>query len=437
MKKIIRMFLLITGLTFIQFVGAQNVIIDGEIRPRTEYQDGFKTPILKTTDPGFFTSQRTRLGLTFTSGLLTAQITVQDARVFGQFTNTDATASTGIYEAWADMVLFPGASLKLGRQPIKYDDARLFSAPAWSITGTTHDLALFKYSINDYQAHIGLAYNNKSETATEIFYVPGSKYRSMGYLWVSSPAISGFTLSGIVVDEGLQDTLGLGGVANYKKAKMAQTLTYGGNLKYESADFPLSGLATAYFQGGKNVAGKTMTGKMAALKLNYQFVDYLTASLGTDYFSGDNNGTSDGKVSNFKKLYGADHTFNGYMDYWNTPLTTGLLNYYASVTGKIAKDLTLEGGCHVFNTEFAGKNKKSIAYGKNIGSEFDFLITYKLNTWTTMQGGYCKYFSNNNTLIAKDIVTNVTTIPEVRSPQWAYVMFTIKPSFLNTATAVK
>ena len=433
MKKILRIFPFIAVLTFTLFVRAQNVVIDGEIRPRTEYQDGFKTPILATNDPGFFTSQRTRLGLTFTSGLLTAQITVQDARVFGQYSSTDATASTGIYEAWADMVLFPGASLKLGRQPIKYDDTRLFSAPAWSITGTTHDLALFKYNINDYQAHIGLAYNNKSETATEVFYVPGSKYRSMCYLWLSTPVISGFTLSAIVIDEGLQDTLGLGGLANYKKIKMAQTLTYGGNLKYESVGFPLSGLATAYFQGGKNVAGKTMTGKLAALKLNYLFTNSIAASLGTDYLSGDANGTSDGKVSNFKKLYGADHTFNGYMDYWNTPLATGLLDYYGSVTAKIGKNLTMEGGYHIFNTEYAGKNKKSIAYNKDIGSEFDFLITYKLNAYTTVQGGYCKYFSNNNTLIAKDIVVSAATIPEARSPQWAYLMFTIKPSFLKTA----
>lgn len=411
---------------------AQNVVIDGEIRPRIEMQDGYKSPVLKANDPGYFTSQRTRLGLTFTSGLLTTQITLQDSRVFGQYASSDATASTNIFEAWADMVLLPGASLKIGRQQLKYDDNRLFSAPAWSLNGTTHDLALFKFSVNDYQAHIGLAYNNKSEVSTETFFTPGAKYRSMGYLWASTPGIAGFTLSGIVVDEGLQDTLGLGGVANYKKAKMLQTVTYGGNLKYESTDFPLSGLATVYFQGGKNVAGKEMKGSMAALKLNYKATDYLSISAGTDYFSGDKNGTTDGVVSNFKKLYGADHNFNGYMDYWNTPLTTGLLEYYGFITGKINKDLSVEGSYHAFSTEYAGVNKKKIAYDKNIGSEFDLLVNYKLNTWVTVQGGYCKYFKNNNTLIAKDLVTTTNTYPEIRAPQWAYVMFTIKPTFLKT-----
>jgi hypothetical protein len=416
---------------------SQTVVIDGEIRPRTEYQNGFKTPISTANDPGIFTSQRTRLGLTFTSGLLTTQITLQDSRVFGQYATTSSEATTGIYEAWANMLLVPGGSLTVGRQPIKYDDSRLFSAPAWSITGTTHDLMLFKYSINDFQAHLGLAYNNKSETSVETFYVPGSKYRSMGYLWLSTPTYKGFTLSGIVVDEGLQDTLGLGGTAKYKKISTNQAITYGGNLKYENAAFPLSGLATAYFQSGKNFSGKTMKGKFLALKLNYNVASFLSASLGTDYLSGDKNGSTDGIQSNFKKLYGSDHTFNGYIDYWDAPLAQGLLDYYGSVTGKIGKNLTLEGGYHVFNSEYSGKNAKKIGFDRDLGSEFDFLVTYKLNSWTTVQGGYCRYFSNNNTLIAKDLVTVANTYPTVNAPQWAYVMFTIKPTFLNTASAGK
>ena len=52
------------------------------------------------------------------------------------------------------------------------------------------------------------------------------------------------------------------------------------------------------------------------------------------------------------------------------------------------------------------ENKNYIQYANNLGSEFDFLITYKMNAWTTLQGGYCRYFSNTNTLIAKNIIVN-------------------------------
>ena len=59
--------------------------------------------------------------------------------------------------------------------------------------------------------------------------------------------------------------------------------------------------------------------------------------------------------------------------------------------------------------------------GKDIGSELDFLVTYKINSWSTVQGGYCHYFDTKNTLIAKSI----STTADIRSPQWAYVMFRI------------
>ncbi|NDP22000.1 MAG: alginate export family protein [Paludibacter sp.] len=416
---------------------SQTLVIDGEIRPRTEYRDGYKAPISTTNDPGIFTSQRTRLGITFTSGLLTTQITLQDSRIFGQQASTSSAATTGLFEAWANMLLMPGGSLIIGRQAIKYDDNRIFSASAWSNTGSTHDLVLFKYGINDFKADLGLAYNNNSETSVETFYIPGSKYRSMGYLWLSTATYNGFTLTGIVVAEGLQDTLGLGGIDKYKMIDMNQAFTYGGNLKYENADFPLSGLATAYFQSGKNYSNKTLEGKLLALKLNYNITNHTSVGLGTDYLSGDKNGIADGIQSNFRKLYGTDHAFNGFIDYWNTPLTQGLLDYYGSVIGKIGKNLTLEGDYHIFNTEFSGKNAKHIVFDKNLGSEFDFLITYKLNSWTMVQGGYCRYFLNNNTLIAKDLVTVANTYPTLRTPQWAYVMFTIKPTFLNTILSEK
>ena len=216
---------------------------------------------------------------------------------------------------------------------------------------------------------------------------------------------------------------------------MNHAYTFGGNLKFQSEASPVSALATAYFQAGNNFKENKMNGKMLALKVDYKISNAIAANIGTDYFSGDSNGTTDKTQSNFKKLYGADHTFNGIMDYWNTPLTQGLLDYYGGVTGKIGKNLSLEGAFHVFNTEFSGKNKKNIAFGKDIGSEFDFIMNYKLNTWTVLQAGWCKYFSNNNTLAAKDITTSATVVPTIRNPQWAYVMLTIKPTFLNTASA--
>jgi len=228
-----------------------------------------------------------------------------------------------------------------------------------------------------------------------------------------------------MVDEGIQDTIGVG--IAYKKIKMNHTLTYGGNLKYQTPDNKLSMLGTAYFQAGKNNKGKDMEGIMAALKVDYTLNDLFSANLGADYFSGDDKPT-DGKQKNFKKLYGADHAFNGVMDYWDAPLDQGLLDYYGGVTTKFNKLLGLDAAYHLFQTN------KALATGrKDLGSELDMILNYKLNAQSTLQAGWCCYFKTDNTLVAKKITAGTN----VNFPQWAYVMLTIKPTLFNSAILAK
>ncbi|MDR3653743.1 MAG: alginate export family protein [Paludibacter sp.] len=430
MKSIkVKKILVVCIMSFISVITfAQTVIIDGEIRPRIENRDGFTKPLLTTNDPGVSAIQRTRIGMTFTSAAMSTQITLQDSRTYGQTPNSSSVATTGIFEAWAQMLVAPGVSFKIGRQALQYDDGRLFSASDWSNTGTSHDVALIKYCVNDFQGHLGLAYNNNSIISSETYYSPISNYRYMGYVWLTKNIADALNLSILGVDEGVQDTTKTKNGVNYLKTNMYHAYTFGGNLKYSNESLPVSALATAYFQAGKNSAGSKMNGKMLAIKINYKFSDIISANIGTDYVSGDNN-TTDGTQSNFKKLYGSDHTFYGLMDYWDVALTQGLLDYYAGVTGKIGKNLSLTGTYHLFNSEFSGKNSKGIAFGKDLGSEFDLIVNYKLNTWTSVQAGWCTYFTTNNTLVAKNIITSAT-IPAIRTPQWAYVMFSIKPKFL-------
>ena len=421
-KKVVCAGLLAVSTAIPAKVLSQNVVIDAEIRPRTEMRDGFKSPNAEGKDPGIFTSQRTRLGLTYTSGLLNAQVTLQDARVYGQFASSAPEASTALYEGWAELVLVPGGTLKVGRQTIKYDDSRLFSSPAWSNSGTTHDLALFKYNLNDWQLHLGMAYNNNSEISSETLYANTVKYRSMAFAWLSKDLFPGLNASALFVDEGLQDTVGVG--LAYKKIKMNHALTYGGNLKYQTPGSELTVLGTAYFQSGKNIKGKDMSGSLYALKVDYAPFAFLAFNAGADYLSGDDK-ASDGKQTNFKKLYGADHTFNGVMDYWDAPLDQGLLDFYGGFSPKMSKNLNGDVAYHLFQTDKVLSNG-----GKKLGSELDLILNYRLNAQSMLQAGWCWYFTNDNTLLAKKITAGT----KINPPQWAYVMLTIKPTFFNTKT---
>lgn len=415
-EKLIRLTLLLAVLMQVMVLSAQTVVLDAEIRPRTEFRDGYKTLSPSSQDPGVFTIQRTRFGMGYTSGVLSTQITLQDSRTFGQQASASSEATTGLYEAWAGIVLMPGGTLKVGRQALNYDDSRLFSASGWSNTGTAHDMMLFSYQLNEWKMDVGYALNNNSEISSETLYTNTVKYRNLLLVWLTKKFASGFNPSFIFVDEGVQDTIGVG--TSYKQWNNHHAYTYGGNLLYTTPNSKLNVRLAGYFQSGKNAKGKALNGKMAAFKTEYAPTKTTAIHVGMDWFSGDGSST-DNKQRNFKKLYGSDHTFNGYMDYWNTPLEQGLLDYYWGLKKTLGLYLSIESGFHLFRTEKALSSGK-----KDLGSEVDVLMNYKMNPQIALQAGWCCYFKTDNTLIAKRIPSGTAT----NFPQWAYVMLTIKPT---------
>jgi hypothetical protein len=116
-------------LLFINSYG--QVTIDAELRPRSEFRSGFNQPLADTLKSAFVTQQRTRLNFNYNGGVLNARITLQDARVFGETDTKQPTSATtgsiGIYEAWAEALLFPGTSFKIGRQGVQFEDGRIFA----------------------------------------------------------------------------------------------------------------------------------------------------------------------------------------------------------------------------------------------------------------------------------------------------------------------
>ena len=403
---------------------SQTVAIDGEIRPRMEYRDGMNKPLLSSSDPAIIGMQRTRLNLFFKSAVMSSQITFQDVRTFGQTPNASEVATTAIYEAWSELLLAPGTTFKVGRQALSYDDRRLFSSPRWSNTGTAHDAALLKFWLNDLQAHVGGLYNNNSAIYQESYYTPSTKYRYMGFVWLSKNIMNGLNISAIGVDEGVQDTM-LIKPRNYKKVGLNHAYTYGGNLKLDVDSFPLTAMLTAYFQSGESGMGAKMRGNLLAIKMGYKVTEKLSITAGADHLSGDNN-SADGIQHNFKKLYGADHYFNGSMEYWRTPINEGLRDYYGGLTGKINSKLNFETYFHLFQSDKEQTYGK-VNSGRDLGSEIDLLVNYKLNEWSSVEGGWSRYFIKSNTLASKSITTGA----DISNPQWAYLMFTIKPTFLK------
>jgi hypothetical protein len=405
------------------------VTIDAEFRPRTELRSGFNQPLPDSIKSALTTLQRTRLNFNYTSGLVNARLTLQDARVFGETdTKQPASATTGslgIYEAWAELLVFSGTSVKLGRQGIQFEDGRLFSLSPWSNTGNSHDLGQVRYQANGFDAQLGYAYNNQKVLNADTAYYSVSKmYKQLAFLHLTKTIVPGLNLSLLGIDEGFQ------------KSKTDKDLyhryTTGGTLTFKKDKLPLNVFATAYLQSGKSAPTVDLDATLLALKANYTFTEKIGALAGVDYYSGSSGTLAATKTKTFNKLpYGVNHSFNGYMEYWATLPKGGLINYFGGLNLKLNKKLSSDITYYAFNLAEDMKSG-STEIQKNIGSEIDIVFNYKFSPESTIQFAWCGYLANDGTNLLKYKKTDVDT----KFPQYAYVMLTIKPQFYKTPATV-
>lgn len=406
--------------------GFAQVSIDAEFRLRTELRGGFNQPLADTLKSSFVTQQRTRLIFSYNGGILNTRITLQDARVFGETdTKGTSTGTLGIYEAWTELLLFSGTSFKIGRQGVQFEDGRLFSLSPWSNTGNAHDLMQLAYTHGGFSGQLGYAYNNqKALNADTTYYSVSKMYKELAFVHLTQTIIAGLDLSLLGVDEGFQTSL--------TNLDLYHRYTVGGTLTLKKESLPFGCFLTGYYQTGKSSATVDLSAFLLALKANYKINEKIGAIAGLDYLSGSESTLEATKTNTFNKLpYGVNHSFNGYMEYWATLPKGGLINYFAGATAKInnrfSTDITyygfqLDKPLTVSSTEVKG----------SIGSELDVVFNYKLSAATAIQFAWCGYFANDNTNLLKYKKADVST----KFPQFAYLMFTIKPQLYKTPAVV-
>ncbi len=107
----------------------------------------------------YFVTERARLGLGVDRGPVTAVVTLQDARVWGDVGSTQLVApgepvppAFAPYEAYLELHTRSGRHvfLRVGRQKLMWGDGRLVGANDWSITGRSLDAARFGFQAGDF-----------------------------------------------------------------------------------------------------------------------------------------------------------------------------------------------------------------------------------------------------------------------------------------------
>ncbi|WP_462282037.1 alginate export family protein [Salinivirga cyanobacteriivorans] len=389
--------------------------IDGEIRPRTEFRNGYKN--MQNTEgrsPEIITSQRSLLGVSFNEKAITSRIAFQDVRSWGESPTKKDSATIHLKEAWIGFPLNDIIRVKLGRQILKYDNQRILGATNWNNIGSQHDVLLFKLKSGAFQSDLGFAYNNEKGSMPYESYYPLPYYKAMSFLWLKYRFSNMLSASATTLVD-------LNAKPDTKDTYFAR-ITYGATINFQ----PIKSLkinTDCFLQNGKNPSGTLVEAYMAGFRADYQLLSNHGIFLGTAIYSGsDPNSDPTNKTNNFDRLYGAKHKFLGYMDYF--PIgKNGIQGIFAGTNHKFNSKLKLELSAHIFRLPHqytdAVSGEKINQY---LGTEVDIKASYKIAKKLNLTAIYGTMFGSGSMDIVKGGDHNATS-------NFAALMLTYKPSF--------
>ncbi len=406
--------------TFITLLGtitisAQQFDINADLRARFENRNGYGTLKPDTEKAASFISQRTRLIFDYSFKNIKLRVSPQNVKTWGDVTTTSKTdANSAFHEAYGEIKMDEKFSFKLGRQEINYDDARIFGNVDWTMQARSHDAFLLKFNPNSKnQIHFGLALNANKETNFYENYAV-LQYKSLQYLWYHTD-FEKLNFSILALNNGMPYLVG-----TEEKIDYSQTL--GSRLVFKNGSLSIDG--AAYLQTGK-IADKSLSANYLSANISYKFSATLNATSGFERLSGKDQNDTSTDVKSFNPLYGTNHKFNGYMDYFyvgNHANSVGLTDVYATLNyekNKFSAKLTPHYFASAATIYKAGEKQNSY-----LGTELDFTLEYKMYDYVTIDAGFSQMFATTTMEVLKGGNKNAGN-------NWAFLSIKINPNLFN------
>ena len=408
--------LVILGLVS-QISYAQEFEANIQLRPRFELRNGYKAPLLDNQNPAAFVSQRSRLNLNFKHEKLDVKLSIQNVATWGDVPTSTPKNKNGIaiYEAWARYKFTPLFHLKVGRQVIAYDNQRIFGEIDWAQQGQSHDAAVFTIAPKNHRIDIGAALNSDAETLIQTPYTTAS-YKTMQFLHYSTE-VKAFKINLLAVNVGYEY------VKPDLKLRTDFSQTYGTYLVYKKNKWDAN--LSIYGQSGtKN--NQVVAAYNAGANVGYSFAKSWNIGLGYEYLSGKSQLDSSGNNKSFQPLFGTNHGFNGFMDYFyvgNHQNSVGLQDAYLKLNFKIGKWSSALVP-HVFYAAESIAASPTETMDSYLGTEIDFTLGYAFQKDVVLTGGYSHMLGTKSLERIKggnvDRITN-----------WAYVAISFSPSIFS------
>lgn len=397
---------------------AQEFDANVQLRPRYEYRNGFKSLLKTGDDPTSFISQRSRLNLNFKQDKLKLKLSLQNVRTWGDVATTTTADKNGVavFEAYAEYNFDKNWSTRIGRQTLSYDNQRIMGGIDWIQQGQSHDAALVTYKDKKNQLDLGFAHNANAENLLEPKTAYTTTYKEMQYAWYHTK-IKKVNASFLFLNAGYQ---------YLKTATDLQTdyiQTYGTYLTYkgEKWDFDLG----LYGQSGKS-SGTDLSALNIGGNLGYKVSDQFKATLGYEYLSGKDQDDTNTKLKSFTPLFGTNHAFNGFMDYFyvgNHKNSVGLQDASLKLDFGIKK-VKFSLTPHVFYAP----NKvvaATVEQDSYLGTEVDLTAGYKVYKDVMLVAGYSQMFGSST-------LATLKTGDATKTNNWAWLMININPQLFST-----
>lgn len=184
-----------------------------------------------------------------------------------------------------------------------------------------------------------------------------------------------------------------------------------------------------YYQAGKDKDGISVNAYTSTFALAFTRKKF-SYTAGWDYVSGNDANKPSSKNKRFDPLYGTPHKFWGYMDYFYVATGSpagGLSDPFARIRYTASKKRFTAGlDYHYFMLAKDQDDINGNAIDKYLGSEFDFVTTYSLNKFTTVEWAFCVMAAGKSMEYAKGITPGTSSL----TGTWSYLMINIRPEFL-------
>ncbi len=414
-------------------LGTAQFTFTGEFKPRTEYRHGFGSIIPKDADPGFSIATRFRLNGGYEFETVKFYFSLQDVLVWGenrQLKPEDSNNSFSVFEAWAAFKITESLTTKVGRQQLVYDDERILGGVDWAMQARNHDAALITYSKSSFKADMALAFNQDFSTTTgnpNGFQSQGTTFNTLGLFTYKTMQMlhvkhswNTFSASALILNNGFQN-FRLEGEERVADG-LSNLATLGTHMRYKKGIF--NAFFNGYFQTGERQNRlKVKNAFLLGLDMSFKLSETVVLGAGSEVISG-NDGTTEQQTEAFFPLYGTNHKFNGFMDYFyvgNHANSVGLVDFHVHTKLTLSK----RSGLLVKLLNFSGE--KALPSGeKALGTEVDIVYSLKHKNYA-LAFGYSQMFPNDGMYELK----GVAKADAADIQNWAWVQLVVKPNFLK------